>query len=777
MKKYGKIFLTPVIFILLISAVNINAQNAGWKAEWISASAGKDSANTWLCFRKNFLVDKVPSKAVTQIAADTKYWLWINGKMILFEGGLKRGPKPGDGYYDELDIARYLKKGGNSVALLVWFFGKEGFSHKNSGKAGLLFQSIGDGFELLSSGSWDVIVNPAFGTCGKPQPNYRLAESSIKYDASKELGDWYLPDYNPVNWKKAVEMGIPPAAPWNNLEKRPIPQWKNYGRLDYKNNFKFPFTADGAVIEASLPANLQVTPYLKIDAEAGQVIEIKTDDFMGGGEPNVRAEYITKKGVQEFECYGWMNGHKVLYSIPNGVKVIRLLYRQTGYNTEFDGSFKSSDEFLNTLWKKAQRTLYITMRDNYFDCPDRERALWWGDAVNEGGESFYALSPSSHLLFRKGMYELINWQRKDSTLFAPIPAGNWNSELPCQMLASIGYYGFWNYYLHTGDLQTIKDLFEGVKKYLAVWKLKPDGTLQFRKGDWTWGDWGEHIDKNLLENAWYYIALKGAANMAGAIGNKKDSLAYALQAAKFKEAFNRNFWTGSGYRHYDYKDKTDDRGQALAVVAGLAGKDKYPAILEIFKTTEFASPYMEKYVLEALFKMNEPGFAIERMKERFGPMVNNKDYTTLFEGWGIGKDGFGGGTYNHAWSGGGLTLLSQYLCGIEPIEPGYNKFSIIPIPANINKAEAVVSSVKGKIKSSFINEDKRFVLTAEVPKGAKAVIGIPAEGAKEVNFNGITVWRGGAYVKNPVIHEAGEKKEGYALFDVNEGKFRFDAVK
>ncbi|MFR7465122.1 MAG: hypothetical protein ACLUVG_09725 [Phocaeicola vulgatus] len=30
------------------------------------------------------------------------------------------------------------------------------------------------------------------------------------------------------------------------------------------------------------------------------------------------------------------------------------------------------------MWEKSQRTLYITMRDTYMDCPDRERAQWWG---------------------------------------------------------------------------------------------------------------------------------------------------------------------------------------------------------------------------------------------------------------------------------------------------------------------------------------------------------------------------------------------------------------
>lgn len=113
---------------------------------------------------------------------------------------------------------------------------------------------------------------------------------------------------------------------------------------------------------------------------------------------------------------------------------------------------------LTRLWDKAQRTLYITMRDTYMDCPDRERAQWWGDVVNELGEAFYALDEKAHLLTRKGIHELMGWQRADSTIFAPVPAGNYKDELPMQMLASVSHYGFWTYYMGTGDRQTILDV-------------------------------------------------------------------------------------------------------------------------------------------------------------------------------------------------------------------------------------------------------------------------------------------------------------------------------
>ncbi|VGO13612.1 hypothetical protein PDESU_02169 [Pontiella desulfatans] len=92
--------------------------------------------NQWSCFRNVVALDEAPRKAMARIAVDSKYWLWINGEQVVFEGQLKRGPTPDDTYYDEVDLAPYLKKGDNTIALLVWYFGKDGFSHKSSGTPG-----------------------------------------------------------------------------------------------------------------------------------------------------------------------------------------------------------------------------------------------------------------------------------------------------------------------------------------------------------------------------------------------------------------------------------------------------------------------------------------------------------------------------------------------------------------------------------------------------------------------------------------------------------------
>ncbi len=708
------------------SPAKIPTRPIPWKAKWIAASEIQDTINTWTVFRTIQRLQKKPETPVwARIAVDSKYWLWINERLVVFEGGLKRGPNPDDTYYDEVDVSKYLTKGENTLAVLVWYFGKNGFSHNSSGRAGLLFQAKGGDLQIFSDASWKAWQHPAFEETGPPHPNFRLPESNIGFNAQKGDMAFLEKEYDDAERPGATVLGQAGAPPWNKLEKRPIPQWKDYGLKPYLEAPSFPFVATGDTIKVRLPYNAQITPFFKIRATGGQKLDIRTDHYYGGGTPNVRAEYTSRSGVQTYESLGWMNGHEVHYHIPEGIQVLDLAYRETGYDTEFTGSFECDDEFYNRLWQKSLRTLYVTMRDTYMDCPDRERAQWWGDEVLESGEAFYALSPSSHALVRKGMLELMNWQKQDSTIFSPVPAGNWDKELPTQMLSSIGTYGFWNYYWNTGDKKTIATVYSAVRDYLSVWKLNEEGLVQLRKGGWTWGDWGENKDMPLLFQTQYYMALDSYRRMSELLGETEEVVSIKARMRQFKSAFNRTFWNGKAYRSKDYKGKTDDRSQGLAVVAGLADPEKFPAIYEVLKVERHASPYMEKYILEALFQMGYADFALERMRLRFQTMVDHPTLTTLWEGWGIGAAGYGGGTVNHAWSGGGLTLLSQYVAGVAPTSAGYATFEIRPRLGFLKRVKAEVPSIKGIIRVA-ITVGESYKVALEVPPDTRAKVVVPS---------------------------------------------------
>jgi len=444
----------------------------GWKGKWISFEQSQSKTNTWIAYRKDVTLSEKPTSLMARIATDTKYWLWINDRMVVFEGGLKRGPARNATYYDEVEIAPYLTEGENAIAVLVWHFGKNGFNHVNSGTAALLFDAVNADTEIVSDETWKGMVYDAYQDTEAPFPNYRIPESNIRFDARQEVPGWNLKNFT-GHLSNTTFFAHVEDAPLGKLVKRPIPLWKDSGLKNYLEVRK---SVEGDTLFCKLPYNCQITPYFRIKAIAETMIKIQTDNYMGGGTPNVRAEYITRNGEQEYESFGWMNGHEVWYVFPKSVEVLDVKYRETGYNTEFVEPFRCNDEFLNELWKRSARTLYITMRDNYMDCPDRERAQWWGDEVNELGEAFYALTPSSHQLALKGIYELMNWQRADGVIFSPVPAGNWNKELPLQMLASVGWYGFYTQYFYSADNSFVPVIYDRLHRYLhEVWQVDADG--------------------------------------------------------------------------------------------------------------------------------------------------------------------------------------------------------------------------------------------------------------------------------------------------------------
>ena len=686
------------------------------------------SPGMWLCYRMSLHLGDEPSDVELRIAADSKYWLWVNGELQVREGGLKRGPNPQDTYCDVFRGRQGLREGDNTVAVLVWYFGKDGFSHRNSPTPGLAFSLSVDGRALDTDNAWRVCRHPAYYLPEGEKPNYRLPESNIGFDATKDIA-FHRPDYDDGGWSKARRVSLEEAG-WHQLVDRPIPQWKDYGLKTYTRTER-----QGNQILAYLPYNAQVTPYLKVKTAAGRKIDIRTDDYRGGSATNVFAEYITREGVQEFECRGWMNGHYVIYTLPEDCEVLELRYRETGYDTDFAGNFWCDDPFLTRLWTKSQRTLYITMRDTYMDCPDRERAQWWGDVVNELGEAFYALDEKAHRLTRKGICELMDWQRADSTIFAPVPAGNYKDELPMQMLASVGYYGFWTYYMGTGDKELIEYVFPKVKKYIHVWKTSLEGLVIPRKGGWTWGDWGDNKDMELLFSLWYSIALDGYAHMARLVDEPAEAQWADEVNDRLCKVFHQKYWTGTYYRSPDYKGLPDDRAQALAVVAGVLPEELYPTLRPFFRQQYHASPYMEKYVLQALCEMGYYQDAMDRMRFRYGAMVDSP-LTTLWEGWGIGNEGFGGGSYNHAWSGGPLTILSSYVAGVKVVEPGFKVFSVSPNLGNLSHVKVTVPLAGGRfIEVDVKKEAKRCVLELTVPEGTSGVINLP-DGYTQMSVNG-----------------------------------------
>ncbi len=711
-----------------------------WTAKWIWDKENLTEENVWMCFHKKVSLERKPKELIAHISADSKYWLYINGEPVVFDGNVKRGPDENSGYYDSVDIAPYLKDGENSICALVWFWGDDkNYSYNSSGQGGFIFEAKNDELTILSDNSWKVNKHSAYGDSIFYKPNYRLAEHSIYYDAREDIGDWISAGFDVSSWENATECAVGGEGAYGSLYPRGIPLLKDYGLKDYENSKDYEnYTVNnlfGEKITVDVPYNAQLTPYLKVIAPAGKKIRITTENTLIG---TVSTTYITKEGEQEFESLGWVNGEHITYEIPKGVTVVSLKYRETGYDSSFCGDFKCDDEFLNSLWQKSLRTLYVTMRDNFMDCPDRERAQWWGDVTSEMIMTMYSMDSNSYLLYQKGVESMLAHTDDSDVLQTVVPISGDYFELPVQQLA--GIVGFLTYYEYTGDVAFLEKVYNASLDYLKLWEIGKNDLVVHREGSWDWADWGSKADMTPIENAWVYYAFCSAEEMAEILGKTEDIAFINERKATIANGY-KSLWTEDGFKSKDVK-KPDDRANALAVLSGLAQEDQYDTITNVLTTVKNSSPYMEYYVLEALCKMGKYEEAYDRIKDRYEGMVN-ADYSTLWEFWDAWR-----GTKNHAWSGGPLVIMSKYFAGITPIEAGYEKVKIEPQYTLSDSINCTVPSVKGLITLDYEKTSADYVINLTLPQGMKAVLYVPTGAV--VNINSEVYYQNGEYVNGEI---------------------------
>lgn len=716
-------------------------EKTDWQAKWIWDKENLTEENVWMCFSKKVSFDKIPEELIAHISADSKYWLYVNGETVVFEGNVKRGPDGNGGYYDSVDIAPYLKAGENTVCALVWFWDDEtSYSYNSSGQGGFLFEAVCEGVAIVSDKSWKVKRNAAYVDSALYPPNYRLAEYSVYYDARKAADDWINEAYDVSEWENATEYALGGEGVYGKLYPRGIPFLKDYGLKDYENSEDYEnHTVKklfGEKITVDIPYNAQLTPYLKVIAPAGKKIRITTENTLIGA---VSTTYVTKEGEQEFEALGWFNGEHITYKIPRGVTVVSLKYRETGYDSAFCGDFECDDEFLNSLWQKSLRTLYVTMRDNFMDCPDRERAQWWGDVTSEMIMTMYSMDSNSYLLYQKGVEAMLSHVDAGKVLQTVVPISGDYFELPVQQLA--GIVGFLTYYEYTGDKAFVEKVYDAAFDYLKLWEIGENNLVIHREGSWDWADWGKKADMTAIENAWVYYALSATEEMARILEKDADIPFITERKAAIAKGYEA-LWTENGFKSKDVR-KPDDRANALAVLAGLAEKEQYDTIKNVLASTENSSPYMEYYVLEALCKMGEYDAAKDRIKGRYAGMMS-EDYSTLWEFWESWR-----GTKNHAWSGGPLVIMSKYFAGITPLEAGYEKVKIEPQYALSDSMNCTVPSVKGLITLDYEKASGDYIINLTVPQDMKAVLYIPTGAA--VNINSEPFYVNGEYVSGDEI--------------------------
>ena len=228
-----------------------------------------------------------------------------------------------------------------------------------------------------------------------------------------------------------------------------------------------------------------------------------------------------------------------------------------------------------------------------------------------------------------------------------------------------------------------------------------------------------------VTTAWFYQTVKQLAEMAEILGKGEDMQKYSDLAAKLKTAYQENFLINGlveSKRHCRYVRPLSmgliepEKENIVAAALNTKCRDNDYKIGTGFLTTWQLLQTLTQYgYIETAYKV------LENTKQPSWLYEVSKGATTTWENWyGIDETGVPVDSHNHYAPGSVVAWLFSHCAGIRPLEPGFSKVLIAPIPGgSLTWAKAEFESTFGKIRSAWRMENDVFYLDIETPVDAE----------------------------------------------------------
>lgn len=394
---------------------------------WFKPAEYQKNETELFYFRKEIEGEK--SSYVVHITADSRYKLFVNGTLV------ENGPAKGNHmvwYYDEIDLAPYLNRKRNVIAIEVLHYPAEHWKGNcgifRTEMPGLYFREpeteLGD---YGNASEWMCKKVKEFQVV-QENPYFSPLLIYEKRMGQKEDVVWKLPEealegceslnWPEMGWKKAVSCSLDELSELlhpKNLILRGIPFLKRTGRCFEKSDFPKKVPAnETAVLE--FDAGELTTGFLRLffaggkDAKitilqsecyAGPVQEHK-NPFKAMPVKGDRADKTlqlygysdcyelmgngTKDRPEIYEPFWFRTFRYIRVTIETGREELCFLnfdYEEVGYPLEIKSHVETSDPSLSAIWDICERSLRRYMHETYEDCPFYEQLQYAMDARSQ----------------------------------------------------------------------------------------------------------------------------------------------------------------------------------------------------------------------------------------------------------------------------------------------------------------------------------------------------------------------------------------------------------
>ena len=309
----------------------------------------------------------------------------------------------------------------------------------------------------------------------------------------------------------------------------------------------------------------------------------------------------------------------------------------------------------------AVNTLRNCMQRVFEDGPKRDRRLWIGDFRLEALTNYYTFSQTEPV--RRCLY-LFAAADCDGDGILPgflyenpiFVSGSWH----LRDYALLYAVTLCDYYLHTGDEETFLDVYPVAKRQMdAIFNKIDDNGIASDKSN-IFIDWKDGLEKTTCLQGVYLYALKSLCKALRALGHG-DAEVYNTRYENAREASIRHLYNSN---EDSFANEYDNRQISVhsvvwMILGGVVDGERGWRILEKTmnsgESLKPVTPYMNHYLVEAMFELGRKKEAAEYIKSFWGLMVK-EGADTFYEVFVPGKpeiSPYGDPMVNsrcHAWS-------------------------------------------------------------------------------------------------------------------------------
>lgn len=494
-------------------------------------------------------------------------------------------------------------------------------------------------------------------------------------------------------------------------------------------------------------------PFFTIDAPEGTVVEMLVHEAHEVGGPalmnshfNSWSRFVCREGSNtfepfDFESFRWLQLHIRNFDRPVTISSVGM--RRRIYPWKASPEICISDPVIQKVADAAVNTLYNCAQETLVDGMARERQQYSGDGSHQMHSVFQTLGDSA-LPFRfintfsqgssvEGYFmdSWPAWDRLARLIERQMGLSGWGPLID----HGIGFcFDCWNYYLYTGDLSGLEEVYPRLLKFFTFLKdltsdedcLVPAENLGLCTVYIDHSAYKKDRHKQLPLNL-YVAAMctEALSPLCRAMGDEESAHLAEEYGKSILDACRKKFWdslrevyvTNLPWEKEEGEVRFDDRSLSLALIYDLCPEGCSGNCLDILASRPASLgqcyPCNAVWPLWALTKYHRIDVVLSDLREKWGTMSSVHDNNTLQEFWTARPDE--GSQWSHCAMF-PLLALTQGIAGVYPLEPGGRRVRMEPQLGDLEHVSFDIHTSEGPVSFSCRKKGRHRRLTLTIPE-------------------------------------------------------------